>query len=378
MPILFLVLLISVRIEEFKLKVLIRIFGSRILKTGLAVFITAIICQFFKLPSIFAVVTAIVTIEPTVSDSIKKGAIRLPASAIGAGFSMTFASLLGEVPISYALSTICTIMVCHKLKLDAGILVATLTAVTMIPFTTDHFLTAFFTRLGTTSIGLLVSTAVNLFVLPPNYSEKILWNMNTALDNYATLLSKQAHGIINGKIDQIENNKRLFDLKEELREIYKLCNYKKDEWKFHRFTERQERLYHYECEKLSLLQKIHQHCENLLTLQNINREWTEKDKITLLAILHSFSDILRNPIHQFTSNYLILIKEIEKRFFDWKKPSTLDGYNSLDSKLKIEMVLLYEIISLHDVLEQLGQLSISKTDFDRLQVEKKLRKTGES
>nr|WP_316045987.1 aromatic acid exporter family protein [Planococcus glaciei] len=47
--------------------------GSRILKTGIAIFLTAIICGWFGWPPVFAVITAIVTIEPTVSDSIKKG-----------------------------------------------------------------------------------------------------------------------------------------------------------------------------------------------------------------------------------------------------------------------------------------------------------------
>ncbi|WP_347568885.1 aromatic acid exporter family protein [Evansella sp. AB-P1] len=40
-----------------------RFIGERVLKTGIAVFITAGICLAYDLPAIFAVITAIVTID---------------------------------------------------------------------------------------------------------------------------------------------------------------------------------------------------------------------------------------------------------------------------------------------------------------------------
>ena len=57
---------------ELKQK-LFKFVGGRILKTGLAAFLTAWICDALGLPVLFAVITAIVTVEPTASDSIKKG-----------------------------------------------------------------------------------------------------------------------------------------------------------------------------------------------------------------------------------------------------------------------------------------------------------------
>ncbi len=66
------------------------IIGGRVIKTGIAVFLTVLVCEFFNIPTIFAVITAIVTIEPTATDSIKKGLIRFPASTIGSAYAMTF------------------------------------------------------------------------------------------------------------------------------------------------------------------------------------------------------------------------------------------------------------------------------------------------
>ncbi len=54
------------------------IIGNRVIKTGIAVFFTALICNWFDFPPTFAVITAIVTIEPTVTDSIKKRACPFP------------------------------------------------------------------------------------------------------------------------------------------------------------------------------------------------------------------------------------------------------------------------------------------------------------
>ena len=147
--------------------------GRRIIKTGVAIFFTVWLCELLGWPAVFAVITAIVTIEPTVSDSIKKGIVRFPASAIGSAYAVTFISLFGNSPITYTLAAVLTIATCYKLNLHAGLLVATLTSVAMIEVVHEHFFIAFLIRLGTTTIGLVVSTLVNMFVLPPDYKDEI-------------------------------------------------------------------------------------------------------------------------------------------------------------------------------------------------------------
>ena len=65
------------------------------------------------LTPIFAILTAIVTIEPTAKASIKKGYKRLPATVIGALFAVVFTYIFGDQsPLSYALAF--TILVCTK------------------------------------------------------------------------------------------------------------------------------------------------------------------------------------------------------------------------------------------------------------------------
>ncbi len=162
--------------------------GVRTIKTGVAIFLTALICQLLGLPPVFAVITAIVTLEPTVSDSIKKGLVRFPASAIGSAYAVLFIALFGNSPITYTLAAVFTIITSYKLKLHAGLLVATITAVAMIEVVYDNYFLSFLTRLGTTSIGLIVSTVVNMFILPPNYIKEINDNINKLYKNIGEVI----------------------------------------------------------------------------------------------------------------------------------------------------------------------------------------------
>jgi uncharacterized membrane protein YgaE (UPF0421/DUF939 family) len=340
------------------MKKLTKIFGSRILKTGLAVFITALICNSLELPSIFAVVTAIVTIEPTVSESIKKGIVRLPASAIGAGISMTCASLLGDAPLTYTISAICTIFLCHKLKLDAGILVATLTAVTMIPFTPDHYLFAFFTRLGTTTVGLFVSTIVNLLILPPDYSKKITDNIFYAYNDCSDLLSNHSTSLVKGTLKFEELECQLDTIERTIKDTLTLCEYKREEWKYHRFTKKEERLYHFEFTHLKTLKKIHNHLQNLFSVSNDRQYWTEKDELKIITVIQALSNIIKNPFCTTSNSHIILINELDKLFFEGKASSYQQFSGNKNKKFIPEMIILFEILTIHDLLTELTKVTI--------------------
>ena len=110
------------------------IIGGRVIKTGIAVFLTVLVCEFFNIPTIFAVITAIVTIEPTATDSIKRTS-SFSSFNNWIGVCNDFHIFLGHQALSYALAAMFTIVTCQKLRLHAGTLVATLTAVAMIPIT---------------------------------------------------------------------------------------------------------------------------------------------------------------------------------------------------------------------------------------------------
>lgn len=214
-------------------------FGKRIIKTAIAVFITAWVCQQLGWPVIFAVITAIVTIEPTLSSSIKKGMIRLPAAAMGAAFALFFDYLFGQIPLTYALSAALTIYICHLFRWHDAMIVATLTAVAMIPITDGHFLEAFFTRIGTTSIGIIISSIVNFVVWPPDFSNHI----ETSCQRLSAQSQKLFQEVSAGQLRELSNRKqlkqRLSVMMKELNKTHELINHQKQGYRYHKPNETQ-------------------------------------------------------------------------------------------------------------------------------------------
>ena len=138
---------------------------------------------------IFAILTAIVTIEPTAKASIKKGYKRLPATVIGALFAVVFTYIFGDQsPLSYALAATFTILVCTKFNLQVGTTVAVLTSVAMIPGIHEAYYFNFFSRLLTALIGLVTAGLVNFIILPLNIINNLKTNYQCLRKNVRLIL----------------------------------------------------------------------------------------------------------------------------------------------------------------------------------------------
>jgi uncharacterized membrane protein YgaE (UPF0421/DUF939 family) len=258
-------------------------FGKRILKTAVSVFLTAFVCQWLGWPVIFAVIAAIVSIEPTVNSSIKKGIIRLPAAAIGAAFAMLFDYLFGQVPLSFALSALFTIYVCHLLRWDDAIIIATLTSVAMISITYDHFLLSFFTRIGTTAIGIIISTIVNYFLLPPNFTKQILYYY----ENLATETHELLTDILNFQLNQ-EGNRQILQVRlshymKGIERTSKMIAYQREEQRYRREKFHESGQLNILQQKVDLFQKLSFHIGDILSLVSPQEEIRSEDKKTLLC-----------------------------------------------------------------------------------------------
>lgn len=327
--------------------------GGRILKTGIAVFITAFICLALEWPAIFAVITAIVTIEPTASDSIKKGIIRLPASVIGAAYSMLITAWFGNTALTYSLSAMLTIITCHKLKLDAGILVATLTAVNMIPFTHDHFFDSFLVRLGTTTIGLAVSTLINLIILPPHYSKMIVHSTSDLLKNTGELLEQVFVEV--PKVKKKRDTLNLFQrILKDLDKAEQLCQFQRQEWKYHKHTEDDMRKVHYEHKKLLVLRQILFHIGNIIhaPIDNSSHKINENKDINDAVV--SISLMLIKRENEKTQEHEALMNKLLSYFWELKceptdKPSKVSHFTA-------ETMILFEIVAINDLTEELRHI----------------------
>ncbi|UOQ48326.1 aromatic acid exporter family protein [Gracilibacillus caseinilyticus] len=329
-----------------------RLFGRRVIKTALAVFLTSLICDWMGWPPVFAVITAIVTIEPTVADSIKKGIIRFPASAIGSGYAVLFISLFGNTPITYTLAALFTIITCYRLGLHAGLLVATLTSVAMIEVIHTNLFVAFAIRLGTTTIGLSVSTLVNMFILPPNYTRKILTNMHDLLKQTGEeleIILKQLLG--NGELtnQKQEIDQRFQTLKNMLDQTERLLNFQSAESRYHRLDDRTKSVFDYERKNLTRLRLIHYHIGNLINTPIQHVCWSKHECEDIVLMVETLADFMKNPDHYKASAYKKQVKTLMNQFWESKKPSEEDD----PTLFTPEVIILYELLSIYNIVENI-------------------------
>ncbi|MDL4839199.1 aromatic acid exporter family protein [Aquibacillus rhizosphaerae] len=329
--------------------------GSRIVKTGLAVFLTSLICQALDWPAVFAVITAIVTIEPTVSDSIKKGIVRFPASAIGSAYAVLFIFLFGNSPITYTGAALFTIITCFKLRLHAGLLVATLTSVAMIEVIHGNFLFSFFIRLGTTTIGLIISTLVNMFVLPPNYSKRILTNIDRLLQTTGEELEVITHHLFQNK-DNGQNNplviKQTFTrLKKELDHNDMLVRFQKEEAKYHKLDNATKKLFEDEQDKLSSLRLIHYHIGNLINTPLDTVNWSKQESDQLIDAVDALVDAMKYPDHFSLKNHQQQVHGLMEHFWRSKKSEGKRQESNSTTFFSAEIIILYELLSIFNLVE---------------------------
>lgn len=331
-----------------------KFFGARLIKTGIAVFITATICYFYDLPVVFAVIIAIATIEPTASDSIRKGMIRFPAALIGAGLAMTFTYWFGHIPITYTLAAVFTIYICIALKLEAGALIATITAVAMIPVTQDHYFLTFIERVGTTTIGLVISTFVNFLIMPPHFSDEIKNRNDQLFKDTAVLLKKRTEELIYSQ-NAISKDcqKEYMRITSELAKSFQLSHYQREEWKYHRHSVGELRAFITETKKLESLQQIHYHLGHLITVHINEEAFRHSDRFLLKQTIDSTVALLKTAGVTPSKEHNQHIKELDEQFWH-----TNNGAQPSSTKyqhhFKTETIVLFVILSIHDVLEELG------------------------
>ncbi|PWU69318.1 FUSC family protein [Gracilibacillus dipsosauri] len=339
-----------------------RILGRRIIKTALAVFFTSVICEWLEWPPVFAVITAIVSIEPTVGESIRKGIVRFPASAIGSFYAVLFIYFFENSPITYTLAAFFTIITCYKLGLHAGLLVATLTSVAMVEVIHANLFISFVIRLGTTTVGLLVSTIVNMFILPPNYTKRISMDLHQLLKGTGETLELIVDPLMKNDRNQQKKERILsrFDqMKRSLDKTERLLHYQADEAKYHRLKESTKKLFDQEQKNLTKIRLIHYHIGNLINTPIQSICWSEKECQDIFHLVHSLADYMRHPDHYKASIYRKQVKLLMDQFWASKKPT-----NDMNTNLFTpEIIVLYELLSIFNLTE------------DILKIENKVRAT---
>lgn len=327
-----------------------RLPGNRIVKTAVAVFLTAFICQLVGWPPVFAVITAIVTLEPTVADSIKKGIVRFPASAIGSFYAVLFIALFGNSPITYTLAASLTIITCFRFKLHAGLLVATITAVAMIEVIYDNYLMSFFIRLGTTSIGIIVSTLVNMFIFPPNYMKDIEKNLKQIYADMGDALSKVGNeASMMMAIDQVGR---------KIHKTEELIRYQTDEAYFYPLFYSKEKEQTDISAQIDRLELIHYHINNLQPLHIEDTAFSDEQASFISEALKDLTGYMKGKQNIDLDQHEVALKNLMGMF--WRSSHGRETFNS--SLLPDELIFLYELISILSIVNDKRYRKTSATN----------------
>ncbi|SDH63428.1 Uncharacterized membrane protein YgaE, UPF0421/DUF939 family [Alteribacillus persepolensis] len=327
--------------------------GSRVIKTGIAIFITAWLCEWLGWPPVFAVITAIVTIEPTVSDSIKKGFIRFPASAIGSFYAVLFISFFDHSPLTYTLAAVCTITTCVKLRLHAGLLVATLTAVAMVEVIHSNYIISFFIRLGTTTIGLIVSTAVNMFLFPPDYTKNIVENINSMAQKTGKTVENVFRYVLEARDREAKDNpgeEMMEQLHKAFHQTETLIQFQKDEAKYHPLTGREKRLFELVQDQLTRLRMIHYHVDNIVKIPMETLSWSAEERSTVMGAVLKLAAELQSDSAYDRSLHQKQLSHLMELFWEGNEEITKNS-DQHPTHFPPELIILYELLAIYEQVE---------------------------
>jgi uncharacterized membrane protein YgaE (UPF0421/DUF939 family) len=321
-----------------------RLPGNRIVKTTVAVFLTAYICVLLGWPPVFAVITAIVTLEPTALDSVKKGIVRFPASAIGSFYAVLFIALFGNSPITYTLATALTIITCFRLRLHAGLLVATITAVAMVEVVYDNYLLSFFIRLGTTTTGIVVSTLVNMFILPPNYTKQIETGIKRLYQDLGETVAELANNPYHREIIFT----RMKQLKGNMIKTEELIRFQKDQTFFQAFVVSGKETHQKIEEKMEHFRLLHYHLSNITTLRLKEVTFSEENWTMIKNATLTLADLLQGTKIEKLNHHELQVRRLLDLF--WSSPHAANREN--EAELPHELTFLYELVTMFYLVKQ--------------------------
>lgn len=317
---------------------LIRFIGARIIKTGLATFLTALICMALNLNPIFAVITSIVTVEPTAKASLKKAFVRFPASILGAFIAVISTYFFGESPLSYSLAATVTIFVCYQLKLLDGMLVAAITAVAMVPVIHDAFVYNFISRLATTTIGLTTAGLVNFIILPPKYITQIE-NINKNMERrILEIYINRLKELLIGEYESNISMKQMTSLQQSATKIEQLIKYQKEEYDYHR-TKKESKAYIRKVEMSYHTNRLlNAHLLNLIYLpEKTFVVFTENERRAISNLIIAYNDLLNHKEFQKQKKSASILK------------NSVKGLDEFDEN-QIKSHIIYEILMINRII----------------------------
>lgn len=205
--------------------------GARILKTGIAIVLALFLAQLLNAPTpVFAGISAIFAIQPTVYRSYLSIIEQIQGNLIGAIIAVVFTLSFGNNVFIIGLAAVVVITINLKLKLEKTIILSAVTLIAIMESPTDDFITFSIIRFSTVMLGILSASIVNLIFLPPKYENKLYNNvsdMSEEITKWIRLNIRHAseHALLKNDIDKLSDRMmkidQLYTLYKEERNYFK-------------------------------------------------------------------------------------------------------------------------------------------------------------
>ncbi|KJS82226.1 MAG: hypothetical protein JM58_15360 [Peptococcaceae bacterium BICA1-8] len=208
--------------------------GARTIKTGLAVCLTIFLINILEANikiaeyniAGMAAITAIIGIQPSIRSTLDTFKNRLIATMIGSVVAISFALTFGINPLLLGIASVSIILVCLKLGLDESIRFALITLVAVSTQSNEFDLLGVAYRIIGMFIGLIVATGLNVFLVPPNYTQDLKNKVNSLRATFENFYEEAISDILreeNINKEEIKGSiQKVRDELEETRSIYSL------------------------------------------------------------------------------------------------------------------------------------------------------------
>lgn len=155
--------------------------GGRTLKTGIAISLALAICQYLQIgPAIFAAITAMINLQPSIYQSYKNALEQINITGLGIVVGITFALVLGNSALVVGLASIVVIFVALEFGWHKVIQMGVVTAIFILDAPVANFLEHAITRMSLIGIGLVIALVVNVLLAPPD----ILKTLNPRVSHF--------------------------------------------------------------------------------------------------------------------------------------------------------------------------------------------------
>lgn len=253
-------------------------FGRRTIKTAISVMVSLFIANLLGLdPAVFAAVAAALSIQPTNERSLRYAVEQIQANVVGAVVAILVSLLFGVHLYTVALAIIIVITLNNVFKWKESIPLSIVTVIFLMETTTDNYLLFSWNRFMITFVGVIISSLINIIVLPPKYVTHLRRHYEQALKILVVYYSHwQAEGVF--------RLKEMIALKEIIKNTHQFEQWMREQSKSEVHPKGYYKGLHIESSKNEILQEFILVTEQYGRIQWLNEEDRRKseDQIKLL------------------------------------------------------------------------------------------------